>query len=241
MDHKPSSPRAHPSITDYSDLESRPPGKKVEIQDIGAPSWIEEQRAARAFWRLQLVYDLKKAAARDILRWSEPDLATLKKTAALNRQPVWTGRQDFYHSEAHSHQGAALRCAPEYAELISILNYIEEIYGREAAAGLTDGQICLKEIQGFREVKRTWPIHRLPGYSRDIVQPSTGVQIYWDMGGYQLYRVKFDVFGRYGFAFWSQKRLRGYGLISYLKSDSYPIDAQYAWQSILTLEDIDRA
>ena len=48
-------PNETPSKHDIPTCESKSQVKKVELQDVGAPAWAEEQRATRAFWRLQLI------------------------------------------------------------------------------------------------------------------------------------------------------------------------------------------
>lgn len=41
------------------------------------PSWIEEQRVTRAFWRIQIFHDPQKAAAASLLNWPEEDIEEL--------------------------------------------------------------------------------------------------------------------------------------------------------------------
>lgn len=40
--------------------EVKPPRQSYQTQEVGLPSWVEEQRVFRAFWRIQMICDLKK-------------------------------------------------------------------------------------------------------------------------------------------------------------------------------------
>ncbi|KAK8135054.1 hypothetical protein PG984_007066 [Apiospora sp. TS-2023a] len=69
--------RVGPYINDAGALnEFR--GIPIKGPDAGPPSWVEEQRSARAFWRLQLMYDLQKAGRGNLLDWPADDLHTLR-------------------------------------------------------------------------------------------------------------------------------------------------------------------
>ncbi|KAK7978642.1 hypothetical protein PG988_006132 [Apiospora saccharicola] len=69
--------RVGPYINDAEALnEFR--GIPIKGRDAGPPSWAEEQRSARAFWRLQLMYDLQKPGRGNLLDWPAEDLHTLR-------------------------------------------------------------------------------------------------------------------------------------------------------------------
>ncbi|KAF2148517.1 hypothetical protein K461DRAFT_65259 [Myriangium duriaei CBS 260.36] len=53
------------------------PSIPMTIEDVGAPTWLEEQRVMRAFWRVQFVQDLRRAVRTGIVAWATGDLAEL--------------------------------------------------------------------------------------------------------------------------------------------------------------------
>jgi hypothetical protein len=63
---------------------SRPEGRKVHTRRAGPPCWAEDQRVIRAFWRFQLIYDLKRAVAMGLIRWSPESIAELERCAAIS-------------------------------------------------------------------------------------------------------------------------------------------------------------
>lgn len=54
-----------------------PEGLRYQPQDVGPPSWVEEQRAHIALRRLQLLFSLQDHAS-SLLKWSEEDLINLQ-------------------------------------------------------------------------------------------------------------------------------------------------------------------
>ncbi|KAH8893921.1 hypothetical protein GQ53DRAFT_745341 [Thozetella sp. PMI_491] len=61
-----------------------PEQKPFLVHDIGPPTWVEEQRVFRAFWRVQLFHDLREAAATGSLNWPKDDLKELENLTAVH-------------------------------------------------------------------------------------------------------------------------------------------------------------
>lgn len=208
-----------------------PQGVKFEgRRDIGPPSWLEEQRAARAFWRLQLLVDLQYAAkSLRLHKWPAPDIEALR-----NESP-----EDFYGWQKHTvlYYGYA---EPEYQEIITVMEYVRQRHGV--------GQDWWPPAAALRsvEVSRKWPTPApMEEDWRKIVKPSGAVAFHvyayhnpWPIRHEQapLKGTVFELFRRYGFAFWSNERMAAYGL---------PVDRghsmgwHHAWQSILNQEEMD--
>lgn len=61
--------------------------------DVGPPSWVEEQRVARALWRLQLLLELKRASADGRLSaWADPDTARIQTMGIEDLFGGWHGQ-----------------------------------------------------------------------------------------------------------------------------------------------------
>jgi hypothetical protein len=212
-----------------------PESCKFDVQDVGPPSWTEEQRVTRAFWRLQLLYDLKKAATNSLLNWPENDIKAMN-----DLQPM-----DLYGPQMHLEQGVERRTPPEYEEINSVTDYMREVQGCQDPT-----QLWLARASGPREVQRDWAIPAPEGKDwRKLVDPSPGYRFHryassdsWNNYS-PLFLTKFDSFRSLGFAFWSWERMCAYGL---------PVPATpvrqyrhqycyYAWQSILSPDEIAEA
>lgn len=68
---------------------------------------------------MQLFCDLKKAAANSQLSWPEKDIKLLKDLEL----------KEFYGPEMHWEQGVERWVPPEYEEIISVLEYLQEVKG----------------------------------------------------------------------------------------------------------------
>ncbi|KAM0457109.1 hypothetical protein ACHAPV_006748 [Trichoderma viride] len=241
--------------------QSRPQGRKFNVRDIGPPSWTEEQRVNRAFWRLQLLYDLKRAASRGLLDWPDDSKAALCDIVAVSRpiresahfwrrnrryvHQTWADCSDFYHAWVHNFPYAPNDpCPPEYEELISVVDYVRTVYGQEASGRLIKGEVCLAELQGPVEIYREWSLAN-PGVKdwKTLVGASVGAERYYygQRGKSILDMVDFDALGRYGFAFWSWERMFAYGLAKRSESEYEDYRVTYAWESILSPEEVTRA
>jgi len=64
-------------LVGYQPWEVHPERRECPTQEVGPPSWTEEQRVFRAFWRIQVICDLKTAASHSLLRWPTGDIERL--------------------------------------------------------------------------------------------------------------------------------------------------------------------
>ncbi|KAH8126974.1 hypothetical protein FP744_10007700 [Trichoderma asperellum] len=241
--------------------QSRPQGREFNVRNVGPPSWTEEQRVNRAFWRLQLLYDLKRASSRGLLDWPDDSKAALCDIVAVSRPiggdtryslrsrrygyQAWAGCSDFYHAWVHTvPYNGHYPGPPEYEELISVVDYVRTVHGQEASERLAKGEVCLAELQGPVEIYREWSLAK-PGIKdwKKLVDASVAANrgYYWQQGSSILHMVDFDTFGRYGFAFWSWERMFAYGLARRSESDYEDYRVTYAWESILSPEEVARA
>lgn len=246
---------------DIPTWQSRPQGREFNVRNVGPPSWTEEQRVNRAFWRLQLLYDLKRAASRGLLDWPDDNKAALCDIVAVSRpiggpthlslrsrrygHEIWAGSSDFYHAWVHTvPYSGHYPGPPEYEELISVVNYVRIVHGQEASERLAKGEVCLAGLQGPVEIYREWSLAK-PGVKdwKTLVRPSAGAgnYDYGLRGSSILNMVDFDTFGRYGFAFWSWERMFAYGLARRSESEYEEYRVTYAWESILSPEEVARA
>lgn len=124
------------------------------------PGWSEEQRCLRALWRLQLIFDLKRAARRGTLGWSKKDLKSLEGIAAISstEDDWWLGLQVssfsqhwpgvdcgerfFYHSAAHHDCYYPDVAHPERHEYATVMDYIRHARGHEFATRVNQGVLC---------------------------------------------------------------------------------------------------
>ncbi|TQV98931.1 hypothetical protein V2A60_007372 [Cordyceps javanica] len=124
------------------------------------PAWSEEQRCVRTLWRLQLVFDLKRAARRGTLGWSRKDLKSLEGIAAISstEDDWWLGLQVssfsqhwpgadcgerfFYHSAAHHDCYYPDVPHPEKHEYATVLDYIRHRHGQDFATRVNQGVLC---------------------------------------------------------------------------------------------------
>ncbi|ATY61105.1 F-box cyclin [Cordyceps militaris] len=134
------------------DERSRPP----------PPLWSEEQRCVRALWRLQLIFDLKRAARRGTLGWCKKDLKSLEGIAAVSSPPEddwWLGLQVsrfsqhwpggdcagerfFYHAAAHHDCYYPDVPHPEKHEYATVLDHLRRRHGHEFATRVNQGVLC---------------------------------------------------------------------------------------------------
>ncbi|KAK8005989.1 hypothetical protein PG991_012286 [Apiospora marii] len=112
--------RMGPYINDAKALDEFG-GIPIKPRDPGPPSWVEEQRAARAFWRLQLLYDLRRAARANLLNtWPADDVDTLRSYGQTQLL--------FLYDPTHVLNPNPHR-RPEKDEIYSAAQYLERAHG----------------------------------------------------------------------------------------------------------------
>ncbi|OAA72566.1 F-box domain, cyclin-like protein [Cordyceps fumosorosea ARSEF 2679] len=140
-----------------------------------APTWSEEQRCVRTLWRLQLIFDVKRAARRGTLGWSRKDLKSLEGVAAVGatEDDWWLGLQVsrfsqhwpaagasggerfFYHAAAHHDCYYPDVPHPEKHEHATVMEYIRRRCGQDLATRVNQGLACPSTVAGDGEVRRT--------------------------------------------------------------------------------------
>ncbi|TDZ35494.1 hypothetical protein C8035_v009168 [Colletotrichum spinosum] len=165
---------------------------------IRRPSWVEEQRVVRAVWRIQLVFELKRAARSGLVLCARDDAAD-----ELNIQ-------DFYDSSTSNLKAA-------HHEVMTAAEYLDHVHGTARPAASREGLPA-----------PTWPLYnfspsslRMPttGALRrsSMVLPTDGLWIVDSMSRGAHSPIKFAGFGPYralGFAIWDRHRLADMGLAS---------------------------
>jgi len=66
------------------------------VRDIGPPSWVERQRVQRAFWRIQVFFDIRHALDGKRVVWDSSDVAE----PLSGKGEVW-GAADLYDVPAY--------------------------------------------------------------------------------------------------------------------------------------------
>ncbi|KAM3433506.1 hypothetical protein MY4824_005924 [Beauveria thailandica] len=125
------------------------------------PAWSEEQRCVRTLWRLQLVFDVKRAARRGTLGWSRKDLKSLEGIAAMSTaeddwwlglqvssfSQHWPGGADcgerfFYHAAAHHDCYYPDVMHPERHEYATVMDWVRHRRGHDVATRVNQGILC---------------------------------------------------------------------------------------------------
>ena len=139
---------------------------------------------------------------------------------------------------------------PEFEEMKSIIKYTQALHREDIQSHLTDTQVWAPS--GPQQVERDWPAP-VPSEkdSLALVYPSPAYSFYFhDASGHPfshksfgiyspLQHISFDPFRPLGFAFWSQERMAGYGVLNPgIGRDFYPHLYFFAWQSILSDDEL---
>lgn len=224
----------------------------VRFHDIGAPSWIEQQRVLRAFWRVRLFFELKDAIAISCITWPKKDISAIwqMKLEDLNDVPTrfrddeWTARllgqtEAEHDSELYVHQQVTLL----EAELIqSVVDYLGE------------GRKLMREST-FLKLKSDWATSPSPRNSKewdweDMCEPHISPMwlFFYNMSGGSgmhlaepntpLQHVSFAPFRRLGVAIWCRSLLSKYEFLAsvpQLEAYRSMLSAcSTAWRSVLT-------
>lgn len=177
------------------------------VVDIGPPTWVEEQRVLRAFWRVQLVHDMR--SLRDIADWDFMNLDGMS-VVGLYDVPTQDLEGQCYIEPTIFQQDGLL----EHELIWAAVEYMEE--ERQAI-----------ETRTFLETKRDWQVPT-PQVAResDILDDDTSdtytlfcrMSRSWTQhptGGQcsLSQHVSFTPFRRLGFAIWGSERMSKYGFL----------------------------
>ncbi|KAK7957710.1 hypothetical protein PG988_012558 [Apiospora saccharicola] len=240
--------KLHPKVRHNLDLEpwkNEPEGHQVPVQDHGPPTWLEEQRVLRAFWCLQMIVDLRKAAASSSSRllgrrWPPGDVKYLRECDATN---VWS-LEKLLRPHVERHRITSLLAeSVQYRETMAVTWYLETVHKRRWPA---PEDLPQQQQQPRLEVRREGPA---PPRRRqhDVARLSGG-----QLAGFVYFLVQhtsYTSLGRYapynalGFSLWSDERMEAAQLAWRTIDDVVGRSAfwrrrvAYAWLSVLGAED----
>ncbi|KAK8129042.1 hypothetical protein PG984_010150 [Apiospora sp. TS-2023a] len=106
--------------------KGKPKGREVPVQDHGPPTWLEEQRVLRAFWCLQIIVDLRKAAKASRLDgWPHEDVVYLRGWHATT---VWTVEKLLRRYLDRRTADDSLANSDQYREILAVVWYLEAVH-----------------------------------------------------------------------------------------------------------------
>ncbi|KAK1993085.1 hypothetical protein LX36DRAFT_674086, partial [Colletotrichum falcatum] len=180
----------------------------------GRPSWVEEQRTVRAFWRVRLVLELNLAARTS--RVQAPDGGGAA-TAGAGGRPGEADVEAFYDSTTSN-----LKVA--HHEVMTAVDFLRD----SGLGGASNRAAAAATSVLSRMASDSWPAAstspstaRMPPDSAtrrsSLVLPADGLWIVDSMGRNAHSPIKYAGFGPYrkmGFAIWDRERLSRLGLAS---------------------------
>ncbi|EEU34055.1 uncharacterized protein NECHADRAFT_85524 [Fusarium vanettenii 77-13-4] len=242
------------------------PGTPAKMVDAGQPTWVEEMRAVRAIWVIQMVGEMRRLSSNkaDMIDWPDKDIDRLNKLDLAK----------FFRVYRADYDGQEITSAEEYLKTLGEVTH--DVYHRlprpPPASPVTRWTTALPipenttwVVRGYvlnREFHRLHPGSSLPAgakpwkapkYSKDhswgktdtaLNDRSYGVDFFRDLSTNEvgpqaspLYGVEFDSFRPLGFAFWDRWRMHLLGLAP--KKLHFQLDFYYyAWESILPPEEV---
>ncbi|KAH6714211.1 hypothetical protein BKA61DRAFT_57390 [Leptodontidium sp. MPI-SDFR-AT-0119] len=225
------------------------------VHDIGPPSWLEQQRVQRAFWRIQLSQDLTSAIRETRITWSDArEASELEKLSPADLCDVPFDMDLLECRELslvptlleHELLRLAVECPttlgkpehPNQVEQEATYWRIQKDWAIENASAAASGTRTNEPSEA------AWKILDLTFRSKmwDTFGGLAGDQwIHEEHSMSPLQHAKFDPWRPYGFPIWSTERMVGYGLL--LQSDGHGaiMEVPYfeAWGSLLSKEERD--
>lgn len=230
---KPDHPITEVSLGAYRSTQNVQ-GQRFVRNESGPPDWVEEQRALRAFWRIQLIYDLKQAASS--LSWSEADLVKLHEIHPMQMY------QDYgfdYDSDLRLGRHGEGEPHPEYHEISSVYDYVRDVHGEYA-----ERASAFKPIPNAGgEVCREWPTAVPESSSWTGLTIASAACYFFHYPLHQLGKtasIKFEWYRQWGFAFWTT-RMYDAGFLNNWRTEHPNAPNRhsiymFAWESILPVE-----
>ncbi|CZR65893.1 uncharacterized protein PAC_15793 [Phialocephala subalpina] len=210
------------------------------VQDVGPPSWLEEQRIIRAFWRIQLSRDVNAAVDAASIVWPEeggPAHLNGMSPADFCDVPSWFNDKKRGNVVELSEMNG-IETILEHELLDSAIEYTQKVKG------------VISEST-YWQFKKNWAAGSVPKSEEDwetldLMWRSNMWDYFSNLTGSRwihefdfrspLQHAKFEPWRRYGFAIWSTARMAGYGLL--LPRGEYPcgLEKPYyeAWRNLLT-------
>ena len=228
--------------------------KPVEVpvvkRDVGASSWVEEQRVIRAFWRVQLHHDLQIAAEEGRIHWPEEKLTMLKNRGVVDLYwvEVW-GVEGEYEADVmvddnfidpypdnHPYLKDQMTVL-EHELILSVVDYVD--------ANQSDIQVATSSHSRPKGGQKQLHVPTPLEWHEAGHRTSETYRLFYDVGGCPdgldcwgrvspIQGVLFDPFRRLGFAIWSTERMVGYGFLKPKSKWDNNSDVFAAWRSVLT-------
>lgn len=245
-----------PYHVDY--IDGKPAGTPYNVQDLDGFQWEEEQRVLRAIWRVQLIYELKRAVLKvKNLKWEDPckvtSTPTIQQSSPLDSEDltsfygsrydyqkfIWPVRSqlgqlsdDWYDLRSVIH--------PEYEELHGVAEFIRQQHGEEAGRNYINGLLCLRTLEYTRS--KTIPVlSPTPNCWRTLVGTNDATWFYFcprdPPDELTFRRQNFDHFAYFGFTFWCKVRMQRYGFLKDRKCRPWA-KVSHAWYSIANVPSI---
>lgn len=149
--------------------------------------------------------------------------------------------------ELYDEAWSVVRTPPEYEPIHSLIAYIEAKYGADAANKIQQGHISQtlyhsgSYFMGARPEPQAW---------RHLVNTGPGAEVMVcgmpdaETNNFSVREfIPYDLFVPFGFAYWSEERLSGYGLVEIRHpAKKFPFyrksrDTNFAWYSLLHQDD----
>ncbi|KAK7955660.1 uncharacterized protein PG986_004882 [Apiospora aurea] len=218
----------------------QPRGRRVPVHDIGSPTWLEEQLVIRAFWCLQTIVDIRKAATASSSRlvgegWLREDLKQLRD---WKRHNVYSLEKLLRTLLGRATVCRTLASSIQYRQMMAIMHYLEAAHQRSWPDPHLTGQQRL-------EVKRDWPAPRRR--RRDLERlgrPSKAHHLYDFLQSNSYTSLgSLAPYNALGFAVWSDERMGAASLVSSRAMSGGGLDEfrryrfTYAWLSVLGADD----
>jgi hypothetical protein len=207
------------------------------IHGVGFPSWLEQQRVLRAFWRIQLSRDLNTAVDTSRIVWP--------------KEERWKGANRITAAELCDVPVKSL----EYSDLIDI----EEILEHELLESALEYTQEIKEVineSSYWGLKKDCAIGSMATNQEEceILDLTFRSNMWWffsnltgSLWGHEpnfrspLQHVEFELWRRFGFAIWSTARMAKYGLLLPTGIYGRGLEKPFyeAWRNLLTQDERD--
>ncbi|KAF2153722.1 hypothetical protein K461DRAFT_266847 [Myriangium duriaei CBS 260.36] len=212
-----------------------PPTLPLVVNEIGPPSWCEEQIVARAFWRLQFIKDLRVAAAvarrRCILKgWGKTQRKQLQRKSVVELYDFDALREDIIWGSYG--RESRLRDV-ELAEHSAIRIAEDFLRDRDQQETFPPGSWSRPQPapQPLPEDQNVLGRHWTPGIERfGSVFPYMTKRF--------MRKETFDTYRNLGFTIWSEERLDGFGFNPGDSLLDQPGTVFVTWTSVLKAEEV---
>ncbi|KAK1997338.1 hypothetical protein LX36DRAFT_657637 [Colletotrichum falcatum] len=204
-------------------------GAPYRPQDVGPPTWIEEQRVMRGLWRLQVFDELKRALSADRTGWSELDK---QQAADMTPKDLFDGWR------------------PQLEELITVVDFVREyttkpgerLTIRDCDMRLPDPPTDDGSVPSWPSSSQAPPADAWPGWSRRLNAPPAAWAFFSHLRANPqspIRGVEFWPFRKLGLAIWGREKLARLELTNPagVSASKGPLrsrrDVEFTWRSLL--------